>query len=81
MSTLTLRKNFTMSEVIVRKLEFLANKMGKKQSQVIQELINEKMKTYEKEQKLQALEKMSGMFTGVVSEELSIQTIKANSDD
>ena len=81
MSTLTMRKNFTMSESIVDKLEFLAAKMQKKQSQVIQELINEKMKEYEKEKKLLTLEKMSGMFTGKISEETSIQSIKAEGEN
>lgn len=81
MSTLTMRKNFTMSHSIVEKLEFLAQVMHKKQSQVIQELISEKMNEYEKVKKLQALEKVSGMFTGKLSEDTSIQTIKANSEN
>ena len=81
MSTLTMRKNFTMSEAIAEKLEFIATKMHKKQSQVIQELINEKMKEYEKEKKLDMLEKMSGMFTGEISDDVSIQSIKAKSED
>ena len=81
MSILTMRKNFTMSEVIVEKLEFLAAKMNKKQSQVIQELISEKMKEYEKENKLKTLEKMSGMFTGKISDDVSIQSIKADSEN
>jgi hypothetical protein len=70
-----------MSENIVSDLEFLANSMHKKQSQVIQELIQEKMKTLEKEKKIEALERISGMFTGKISEETSIQTSKANSDN
>ena len=81
MKVLTLRKNFTMSEVIVKKLEFLANKMHKKQSQVIQELITEKMKEYEKEKKLHALEQISGLFTGKISENISVQSIKTNSEN
>ena len=78
---MTIRKNFTMSEYIVENLEFLAKKMHKKQSQVIQLLIEEKMKEYEKEKKLLAVEKMSGLFTGEFSYEVSIQTIKANSEN
>ncbi len=79
MSTLSIRKNFTIPQSIVKKLEFLAQKMHKKQSQVIQELINEKMKEYEKEKKLQALDRISGMFTGEFCEDISIQSIKSNS--
>ena len=78
---MTIRKNFTMSEQIVNSLEFLAKTMHKKQSQVIQELIQEKMQEFEKEKRIKAVEKMSGIFTGEVAEEISIQSIKANSED
>ncbi len=78
---MTVRKNFTMSEYIVENLEFLAKKMHKKQSQVIQELILDKMKEFEKEKKLQAVEKMSGIFTGKLSENTTVQSIKADSDN
>ena len=81
MHTITLRKNFTMPENIVKNLEFLAKKMHKKQSQVIQELIQDKMKEFEKERKLRAVEQMSGMFTGKIPEDVSIQSIKANSEN
>jgi len=70
-----------MSEYIVENLEFLAKTMHKKQSQVIQELIQDKMKEFEKERKLKAVEKMSGMFTGEIPENISIQSIKASSDN
>lgn len=78
---MTVRKNFTMSEYIVENLEFLAKTMQKKQSQVIQDLIQDKMKEFEKEKKIQALEKMSGIFTGEIPEEISIQKIKGDSED
>ena len=78
---MTIRKNFTMSEQIVDSLEFLAKTMHKKQSQVIQELIIEKMQEFEKEKRLKAVEKMSGIFTSEVPEEVSIQSIKADSDN
>ena len=70
-----------MSEYIVKNLEFLAEKMQKKQSQVIQELIQDKIEEFEKEKKIQAVEKMSGMFTGKISEDTSVQSIKANSEN
>jgi len=78
---MTIRKNFTMPDDIVQDLEYIAKKTHKKQSQVIQELITEKMKEYEKAKKLEALEKMSGMFTGMIPEHVNIQWIKANSDN
>ena len=70
-----------MSEQIVNSLEFLAKSMHKKQSQVIQELIQEKMQEFEKEKRLKAVEKMAGMFTGEIAENISIQSIKADSDN
>lgn len=78
---MVIRKNFTMSEYVVKNLKFLAKTMHKKQSQVIQDLINEKMKEFEKEKKLQAVEEMSGMFTGKIDENISIQSIKAQSEN
>ena len=78
---MVVRKNFTMSEYVVQNLKFLADTMHKKQSQVIQDLITDKMKEYEKESKLQTLQKMSGMFTGQIGEDVSIQSIKADSEN
>ena len=78
---MTIRKNFTMPDNIVQDLEYIAKKTHKKQSQVIQELISDRMKEYEIAKKLEALEKMSGMFTGMIPEHVNIQWIKANSDN
>ena len=75
------RKNFTMPEKIAKDLEYLAKKLNKKQSQVIQDLIEDKISEYTKAQKLEALEKISGMFTGMFPEHVNIQWIKANSDN
>jgi len=74
------RKNFTMPEHVAEDLEYLAKKMNKKQSQVIQELIEEKVADYELEKKLESLEKISGIFTGMLPEHVDIQWIKANRD-
>ena len=70
-----------MPEKVAEDLEYLAKKLDMKQSQVIQELIEEKMLEYEKEKKLEALEEISGMFTGMLPEHVNIQWIKANSDN
>ena len=78
---MTIRKNFTMPESIVEDLEFIAKKTHKKQSQVIQELISEKMQEYEIEEKLEALENISGIVSGKLPEYINIQYIKANSDN
>jgi len=76
---MTVRKNFTMPEKVAEDLAYLAKKLGKKQSQVIQDLIEEKVAEYSKEEKLEALERISGMFTGMFPEHVDIQWIKANS--
>ena len=78
---MTIRKNFTMPESIVESLEYIAENTHKKQSQVIQDLISDKMKEYEKAKKLEAVEKMAGMFNGLIPEHINIQYIKANSDN
>ncbi len=78
---MSIRKNFTMPEKIAEDLEYLAKKLDKKQSQVIQDLIEAKVLEYEKEKKLEALERISGIFTGMIPEHIDIQWIKANSDN
>jgi len=78
---MSVRKNFTMPEHIAMDLEYLAKKLGKKQSQVIQDLIEEKVSEYNVDEKLEALENISGMFTGMFPEHVDIQWIKANSDN
>jgi len=78
---MTVRKNFTMPDKVAEDLEYLAEKMGKKQSQVIQDLIEEKAAEYEIEKKLTAARKLSGIFTGKIPEHVNIQWIKANSGD
>ncbi len=77
--SMSVRKNFTMTEHIAKDLEYLAKRLNKKQSQVIQELIEEKMEQLEKERKIEAAVKLTGIFTGVFSNDIDIQTIKANS--
>ena len=78
---MSVRKNFSMPEKVAKDLEYLAKKLDMKQSQVIQELIEEKISEYEIKRKLEAAEKISGMFTGMFPEHVNIQWIKANSDN
>jgi predicted DNA-binding protein len=78
---MTVRKNFTMPDKVAEDLEYLSEKLGKKQSQVVQDLIEEKMAEYETEKKLAAAEKLSGIFTGMIPEHVTIQWIKANSEE
>lgn len=78
---MSVRKNFSMPDRVAEDLEYLSRKLDKKQSQIVQELIEEKMAEYEIEKKLEALDKISGMFTGMFPEHVNIQWIKANSDN
>lgn len=77
---MSVRKNFTMPESIVHDLEELAKALNKKQSQVIQELIEERMKELVKQRKLDSLEKMSGMFSGLIPEHLDMQWVKSQDE-
>ena len=79
MSSITIRKNFTMLDEISQKLEFLSKVMHKKQSQVIQELIVQETRKYEKEEKLKRLENMHGKFDNLL-DGVSIQSIKATDE-
>jgi hypothetical protein len=76
---MSVRKNFTMSEKIADDLLYLAKKLDMKQSQVIQELIEEKISSYETQRKLEAGQKLVGIFTGMSPEHVNIQWIKENS--
>jgi hypothetical protein len=73
----SVRKNFTMNEKIASDLEFLAAAFHKKQSQVIQELIERETERLKKKEKLKALNDLAGSFTGIFTEDNSIQAIKA----
>ncbi|CAA6827184.1 MAG: Unknown protein [uncultured Thiotrichaceae bacterium] len=72
-----LRKNFTMREKTVRELEFLTRLTGKKQSQVIQELIHKESEAKRNELRLEKLRSLKGRFTGLIGEEQSIQRMKS----
>jgi len=78
---MSVRKNFSMPDRVAENLEYLSKKLDKKQSKIVQELIEERMADYEKAKKLEALEEISGMFTGMFPEHVNIQWIKANSDN
>jgi len=78
---MTVRKNFTMPESIVYDLEELSRVLNKKQSQVIQELIEERMKKVMKQKRLDSLEKMSGMFSGLIPEHVDMQWIKSQNEN
>lgn len=75
-SAKSVRKNFTMSEETTRELDFLATKLNKKQSQIIQELIHKESEVLRQAARLSKLQQLKGVFTGHIGEK-SIQDLKA----
>ncbi|KIM10357.1 MAG: hypothetical protein KU38_07625 [Sulfurovum sp. FS08-3] len=76
---MSVQKKFTLLESTLLDLEELARIMNKKQNQIVQELIAQKMQEIRQKQKLSSLEKMSGIFSGLIPEDTTVQSIKANS--
>jgi metal-responsive CopG/Arc/MetJ family transcriptional regulator len=72
---MTVRKNFTLPDDLAKKLEEMAKRDGKKQSQIIQEMIKKRIKEEEKEKKLESLHSLKGILTGKIPQDITIQTI------
>ncbi len=72
----SLRKNFTMRPETIHELEFLANLLDKKQSQIIQELIHRESEAHRNALRLEKLKRIKGVFTGLIGDGQSIQTMK-----
>jgi hypothetical protein len=70
------RKNITMTDDTLRELEFLAKLLGKKHSQIIQDLIHRESEIQHNELRLKTLKQMKGLFTGLIGQNQSIQTMK-----
>ena len=77
---MTVRKNFTLPDRVAAYLEYLAKKEGKNQSQIIRELIEEKITREQRIQNLEKIEKLSGIFTGLFPDEMTVQKIKSEKD-
>ena len=73
----SLRKNFTMNEETARELDFLANFLNKKQSQIIQDLIHKESEKLRNQQRLKDLKDIKGVFSGMIRDEQSIQSMKS----
>ena len=55
---MTIRKNFLFEQEVAKHLEELAKAEGKTQTQIVQEMTEERYKQIRKRQKLDALEKL-----------------------
>ncbi|OGT89105.1 MAG: hypothetical protein A2286_05020 [Gammaproteobacteria bacterium RIFOXYA12_FULL_61_12] len=70
-----------MSADTLRELNFLAESMRKKQSQVIQELIHRESDARRSEMRLAKLKALKGAFTGMIGDGQSIQTMKGQAGE
>lgn len=78
-ATKSVRKNFTMSDETSQELEFLATRLNKKQSQIIQELIHKESEALRNSMRLKKLKQLKGAFTGLIDDDQSIQRMKSES--
>ncbi len=76
---MTIRKNFLFDDEIVEHLKAIADQNGMNQTEVVRNLIEEKYQEISREEKLQALEEITGCANGLFLGK-SIQSIKAEMD-
>lgn len=72
---MTIRKNFLLDDVVAKHLEDIAKRENTTQTKVIKNMIEEKYEQYSVEEKLEALERISGSYNGMFVGK-SIQSIK-----
>jgi predicted transcriptional regulator len=73
---MTVRKNFLLDDEIARHLEEIAKKENTTQTNVIKNMIEEKHQEYSVQEKIEALNRITGSCTGMFVGK-SIQSIKA----
>jgi len=74
---MTIRKNFLLDEEVAKHLEELAKKENTTQTNIIKNMIEEKYEEYSVEEKLEALARITGCMNGMIGDDVSIQSIKA----
>jgi|LGVF01.1.fsa_nt_gb predicted DNA-binding protein len=65
---MTIRKNFLFDDEVAKHLEEIAKAEGKTQTQIAQEAIEERYKTIEIKKKLEALDRITGSFSGLIGD-------------
>ena len=65
---MTIRKNFLFDDEVARHLEEIAKAEGKTQTQIVQEAIEERYKKISIEKKLEALDRITGSFSGLIGD-------------
>ena len=74
---MTVRKNFLLDDEIAKHLEEIAKKENKTQTDVIKSMIEEKYQEYSVQEKLEAFHSLVGSMNGLIPDDVSIQSIKA----
>ena len=74
---MTVRKNFLLDDEIAKHLEAIAKKENKTQTDVIKNMIEEKYQEYSVQEKLEAFHSLVGSMNGLIPDDVSIQSIKA----
>jgi predicted DNA-binding protein len=64
---MTIRKNFLFEQEVAKHLEELAKAEGKTQTQIVQEMTEERYKVIRKKKKLEALEKLKNSPSANIS--------------
>ncbi len=65
---MTIRKNFLFEEEVAKHLEELAKVEGKTQTQIVQEMTEERYGQIRKKKKLEALEALKGSLSGMIGD-------------
>jgi len=73
---MTIRKNFLLNDDIAEHLETIAQRENTTQTNVIKNMIEERYEKYSAEEKLEALDKITGCMNGLIGDNVSIQSIK-----
>ena len=74
---MTVRKNFLLDDEIAKHLEEIAKKENKTQTDVIKNMIEERYQEYSIQEKLEAFHSLVGSMNGLIADDVSIQSIKA----
>jgi predicted transcriptional regulator len=73
---MTIRKNFLLDDEIAKHLEELAKKENTTQTNIIKNMIEEKYQEISVQEKLDAINVFAGSMTGLLGDDVSIQSIK-----
>lgn len=73
---MTIRKNFLLDETIAGHLEELAKRENTTQTNIIKNMIEDKYQDISVQEKLDAIDRITGCMNGLIGDDVSIQSIK-----